>query len=1211
VNAISIALVVAGAVALVGILPAVFVLLREAHRRRMGRQALARIQEARAFVGDADDARLDEVAKGMKQFDAVTIERTIEAVLKDKDPGASAWAGRLFVKLGLAERYAAVLKTAPTWSERLHAAQVLGMTALPASVPSLVDALRDPYEDQAVKAAAADALARIKDPNVVSLLIGELLRVDEHATPRIAEALVGFGELATPGLLSLLEQHEHQAARVWAARILGSIGDASSVDVLTARLRDRHDLLRIAAAEALGAIADGRALQPLVQAALRDPAPQVRAHAAGAVAKIAGERSVDVLIAALSDPDYATRIRALEAFENIRLTDTSALEQALGDMNIEVRRRAALALERVGYLERIVGQLGSDDRKVANRAYAVLLELGSAGLADSIGAYIHHESLPVRANVARACGALGVARVGPILIAALDDRDWPVRAALCESIGMLRAEGGAAAMAQHLTDPEETVREAAAQALMAFTAPEIEPFRREVMAAYQGGTIPIRLEMVGIAGRIDNPELASLLVRAADDPSETVRLRAVKALAGRPDETAVAPLIACLTDSSVEVRMAAASALGSANSVEAFEALLRALPGAHADVRDRIAEALVRVPREQLLQRIDEVVNSDVLDLRLGIAWTLGKRGDVAGVPILTRFIRDREPRLRASAAGAFGKIPCPETIGVLLEAVQDRDPKARAAVVNALGKTAVGDDRACAALAERLHDPDAFVRNRAVIALARVAGAQAASTIIAPEVVQLVDDAAFVVALGLIGTDETLAPALTALMDPPRLARVQAFIEREDPLIRTAFLHNLKLEDSGGPDLGAVLQPAALVLQYEQLLRGSRDVGERRMAIEALARLRTERSGAILAEALTADPAEAIRLRSAQLLSGLLDDDAARTALVRAIADPSGDVAVAAIRALRGVRDRTLSIALFRRLGGGPHAINDVVEEALADVHKDDLFSFIDRAMGIERMQTLLAALRVLARIASPESMPLLCELLKSREPEVRAGAVRAIGQVPISDAGVLIGNMMSDPHELVRLAAIETIAAEDPAGTLVRIASARTDPSVRVRLRLAELLERFQGQAPLRVLDMLVDDVSYEVRAEALATLLSHADPEALRRFVGAFGKASPETRHRLRSTTRAESITRKLAMLLAASPETGAREAAIVAIQALSTSGHERHLLNGLFDPKPSVRLAAVQALSEQEGVEIRRQLSALLHDPDTVVQEAARRALHRAS
>ena len=100
----------------------------------------------------------------------------------------------------------------------------------------------------------------------------------------------------------------------------------------------RHEAIedRLAAVDALvGA--------PVVRATLRDPAPQVRAHAADAVAKIEGERAIDVLVAALADPDHATRLRALEAFETMRVEDTSPLEAALRDPNAEVRRRDSLA----------------------------------------------------------------------------------------------------------------------------------------------------------------------------------------------------------------------------------------------------------------------------------------------------------------------------------------------------------------------------------------------------------------------------------------------------------------------------------------------------------------------------------------------------------------------------------------------------------------------------------------------------------------------------------------------------------------------------------------------------------------------------------------------------------------------------------------------------------------------------------------------------
>src|SRR6185436_4608229 len=95
------ALVVAGAVALVGILPAVFVLLREAHRRRATHLALEQVQKARALVGDAEDERLDSVAEGLRNFDATTVERTVEAVLKEQDPRLVGWGRRLFQKVGL------------------------------------------------------------------------------------------------------------------------------------------------------------------------------------------------------------------------------------------------------------------------------------------------------------------------------------------------------------------------------------------------------------------------------------------------------------------------------------------------------------------------------------------------------------------------------------------------------------------------------------------------------------------------------------------------------------------------------------------------------------------------------------------------------------------------------------------------------------------------------------------------------------------------------------------------------------------------------------------------------------------------------------------------------------------------------------------------------------------------------------------------------
>ena len=506
-----------GLLLLIAAAPASWVLLREALHRRRTARAFARVDAARRFLaGATEPGNLAEALRA--QFDPDTIARALEQMLRATEPAIRATAAALFRQLDLVPRYAQLLRQAPKWSERTHAAEILGLAAAPASVPALVACLNDPTEDEAsVKVAATAALARLRDPTAIPLLVQELLVIDERSSRNVAEALVSFGGLAVPELLGLLGNPNSPAARVWAARILGRIKDRRATDDLIARLQDRDDMLRAATAEALGELEDARAIQPLVRATLTDPAPQVRAYAAGAVARIQGDRAVDVLVTALADSDYSTRLRALEAFETIKVADTSPLESALRDPNANVRRRAALALERVGYLERIIGELTAPERNTRERAYAALLELATVGLLDSVVAYIHHPSLEVRSLVARACGELGAVRVAPLLLARLDDESWPVRASVAEAIGKLKPPGGAAALVHLLGDAEEPVREGAAEALANFPDEDLEPHIQVLSSTYDRGSVPARTQVVVIVARLAGPDADALLVRASTE----------------------------------------------------------------------------------------------------------------------------------------------------------------------------------------------------------------------------------------------------------------------------------------------------------------------------------------------------------------------------------------------------------------------------------------------------------------------------------------------------------------------------------------------------------------------------------------------------------------------------------------------------------------------------------------------------------------------
>ncbi len=1223
---LALALWVTAALVVLAAVPTAWVLTREWLRRRAAALALVRVAEARKLADGAIesvDTQVPELARALNaRFDAQTVERAVVGLLGEVDPAHKARAAALFGELGLDRTFAARLREGVKWTERTRAAEVLGNAGLSSAVPALVLVLRDRYEDEAsVKIAAAGALAKLRDASAIPLLVTELKDADERATRNVGEALVTFGAAAVPALMDLLEDGQATGARVWAAQILGRIADARATDLLVARLHDRDDRLRMVAAEALGAIGDVRAIGAIVRATLRDPAPQVRAHAAGALARLEGERAVDVLVAALADPDYATRLRALEAFETIRVVDTTPLESSLRDANPEVRRRAALALERVGYLEAKVTALTGSDRAGRTRAYEALLELGRVGLADSVVAYVNHASFEVRATAARAAGELGSTRSAPLVIVALDDEMWPVRAAAAEALGRLKADGAVAKLVARLTDSEEAVREAAAEALTEFAPAQIEPHAAALVEAYDHGTVAVRTHVVVLLDRLTGEGAAvtdALLVRATVDPSDTVRLRAVTALGARGGELRIQPLLARLTDASLEVRMAAVAAFGAEATDEAFEGLLRALAGSSPEMRDRIADALSQSERSEhsrgtkgpLFARLDEIERTASLDVKIGIAWTLGRTGghvgEEASVLTLTRFLAGSDAKLRASAAGALAKITGERSVSALLTAEGDPDDHVRAAVVNALGQNGT-DPRVVPALERRLRDPDSFVRNRALVMLARVGGAAVYDRVVA--LIPLALPEAGWVALALVGTDEALARVLAAVADAGTLGRIVRFVAREHPEVRAAFFNALRLDDPD-PLATAGEIDRTMQTQYEQLLRTSLDVEARRLAVKAVGRSARATAVEPLADALTGDPDEHVRMEAAAALASRAADARARRALAKAISDPSAEVAVRAAHALALRSEREVTDALVARLGAGAPQVQAVIEQMIADRFRDDPFPFLDQLMGNDIPALLVPGIRVLARMARVETLPLLQHLARSKVAVVRAGAVRALAALPLPEATRSVDGLLLDPQEEVRVAVLEALMLRSDA--LLRTSSLRRDPSTTVRLAAVRAIEEqaIRAGAPLPgtfdALAAMLEDASPQVRAATLVSLAGLPDDDGLRRFARAFGQTALDVRMALREEPRVTAVSERLAAGLQTRADVGLRAATVLALGALGAAGWAPLVAPALRDPAPAVRIAALQALATVDDDGLRARCAELLRDPDLTVREAAKKS-----
>jgi cyclophilin family peptidyl-prolyl cis-trans isomerase/HEAT repeat protein len=176
----------------------------------------------------------------------------------------------------------------------------------------------------AIRAAALQALARVDPPTFVTALAS--LDPDREWTVRVAMANA-LGTLpaaqSVPRLTEMLQDPDQKVIPAVLAAFAAS--KASGVDrLLLDRLASPDLSVRIAAANALADLKVAAAVQPLAEAyrrAVNDDSYTARAAALGALARLDPAAARPVLMAALTDRDWAVRVRALALLKEQKVTD--------------------------------------------------------------------------------------------------------------------------------------------------------------------------------------------------------------------------------------------------------------------------------------------------------------------------------------------------------------------------------------------------------------------------------------------------------------------------------------------------------------------------------------------------------------------------------------------------------------------------------------------------------------------------------------------------------------------------------------------------------------------------------------------------------------------------------------------------------------------------------------------------------------------------
>jgi HEAT repeat protein len=356
--------------------------------------------------------------------------------------------------------------------------------------------------------ASAEPAARIAAARVLSadaaaldLLAAALDRETDAAARRALTDALARLPLTDDQLLAAVRTSEVPTARAYAAHALARLPTDAATAALLAATADSSVVVRTEAYRALGVAGDRVAMNALVTAALREPAPVARAAAATAAEALAGAPTV------LPDigPDLAT----------VRTGHPDA--------------RPAAA--------RRLGESG--DR----RAYEPLLALARST-----------EPASGQAGVT-ALGRLGDARAVPSLLALLGTSRGRARYAVLAALAELRDESSADAVTALLRDTDPASRQLAVRAL-GWIAPD-DLFARLAPAATDA-VEEVRAEVLQVVARSTSPTRVAALQRALRDASPFVRAEAVRlsADAGMTDR-----IPALLADPDALVRLAAADAL--------------------------------------------------------------------------------------------------------------------------------------------------------------------------------------------------------------------------------------------------------------------------------------------------------------------------------------------------------------------------------------------------------------------------------------------------------------------------------------------------------------------------------------------------------------------------------------------------------------------------------------------------------------------------
>ena len=417
------------------------------------------------------------------------------------------------------------------------------------------------------------------------------------------------------------------------------------------------------------------------QRILRDPnppAPVILKPATPREPALVAPAPPSDLLKLLNDNEARVRRRAALAIGRVGLSEgIEPLTQLLNDEEIEVRQMAAFGLGLIGDAAArpaLLGALKDPQPALQGRAAEALGQIGDRADADAIGAMVQSHI-----------------KAGALMGIAPDDLTYPLSApAEAVRLGLyalarLSAYDPLAAAVLDNGQPVSTWWPIA-YALQRIGDPRAAPALTALVATPGRFTASFAVKGLGSSKATQAAATLRQIVEQRQLPPAVV-IQAIRSLTAIRDSGAVPMLTKTVADSASDptLRLEAMNALAALVTREHVDLLLDLVSHSVPGIRGGALQALARVDPDTFLTALASLDADRDWTVRVAVATALGTLPSAQGLPRLTVMLQDSDQKVIPAVLGALASSKATGVERVLLDRLGSQDLSVRAAAANAL----------------------------------------------------------------------------------------------------------------------------------------------------------------------------------------------------------------------------------------------------------------------------------------------------------------------------------------------------------------------------------------------------------------------------------------------------------------------------------------------------------------------------------------------